>query len=359
MSWSEVLKVNSDVTTPLNELMYTLSSQGAYYFTQTSSFVVPTNCTLTIRACGGGGEGASDTGSAVWQGGGGGGGYVKDRRKYKKGDVISISFSSGNVIVSCSDRNLSLTASKGGSASSGTGKGIGGDASGGNLLNMKGGNGAWYTQNSTTSNTYYKGGNASAGGGGCGGGGTYYGSKLGGDGVFAGGHGGSAVVDSNNASGGDGGTGNFCGGSGGWGGNGYVSTYAGRGGNGGDSAWGIGGAGGGSGGTSYSFRRGISPGNGGNGYLMGGNAGIPNSNTCIDNNNTYNIPQKAGDSIVGSGGYPNGVGPGMSGRSYPIRPTINGYGCGGGCPSNNSRFGRKYGGDPICIIEVGLGEGDY
>ena len=357
MSWAEILKVNSDVTTPLNELLYTLSPERAVYITETSSYVVPTNCTITIRACGGGGDGYTfPSTSYPYRGGGGGGGYVKDRRRYKKGDTISVTISSKNITIECAERNLSLTATCGGTASLATGYGEGGNASGGNLLNIRGGRGAWYTNNNSTSNQYYFGGNHAAEGNGCGGGGCHSYSN-GANGVFAGGHGSSGTFNSNRSGGGDGGSGNFCGGSGGHGSggsSGYPSN-GGRGGNGGNSAWGIGGSGGGSSGIlDGSAQLGYLQGYGGNGYLMGGNAG-----NAMDANTKE--AYRAGSSIIGAGGYPNGEGPGqMAGKPYPIRPTERGYGCGGGAPSNNAIYidGVK-GGDALCIIEIGLGEGEY
>lgn len=334
MSWPEILKVNDDLSTPLNELIYSMSQRSAFYFTDSTTFVVPTNCTLTIRACGGGGNGTSYTLAASGcSGGGGGGGYCKDRRKYRKGDVITITIANKNITVTCEARNLNMVASCGGDADhTNYIPGKGGDASGGNLKNLKGGNGGWYADGSKY------GANRTPTSGGCGGGGQ--GDNAGADGIFAGGHGGDAMyVNVNYAHGGAGGNGNFCGGSGGKGGNGYSSSAGGKGGKGGDSAWGIGGCGGGTAAT-------VHAGNGGNGYLMGGNGGGSNST--------------GGSAIVGPGGYPNGEGATITTIPIPIRPTNAGYGCGGGGRGNNSAMlPGKSGGAAICVIEIGLGVGDY
>lgn len=344
MSWAETLKINSDISTPLNELIYALSPEGAFYFISNASFVVPCSCTLTIRACGGGGNGTRfQYTDAV--GGGGGGGYCKDRRRYKKGDIINVTIANKNVVVTCESAGLNMTATCGGSAMANTSSsstcygGVGGEASGGNLLNLPGGKGGFYG----TGTDYNSGNNHNPEGGdsiGCGGGAIR--GMNGPDALFAGGHGSAyTYFDSNLGNGARGGNGNFCGGSGGKGSNGYTTANAGYGGKGGDSTWGFGGHGG----NSYNGSRG---GDGGNGYFYGGNAG---SSSQTSGSASVGYP-----GAVGSGG----TGPALSTFPYPaFRASKSGFGCGGSGGNDDDSSSCTPGGQAICIIEIGYGRGEY
>lgn len=268
MSWAEVYKINSDMKTPLNELI-SYYKKTRFYFYSNTSFRVPFDTKLTIRCNGAGGNGSLYCGGA-------GGGYSKDVREYKKGDVINITVAeAGTSQAVCSARGLSMYATAGDSATSSSSSTAGGSASGGNTRNVSGGTG--YSQSNGGSSTY-----------GCGAGGGYkdnY-SYAGGNGGFSGGS--SGISEDSNGS--NGGTGGFSGGHGGapviprYNSNYYVS------GNGGDSQYGIGGNGG------CCFQ--AQGGDGGNGKLFGGNGGYTSSSDVI---------------TITSGNGGNGIIPGLAG----------------------------------------------
>ena len=131
MSWAEVKKINNNMSISLDELLLK-TFPHTWYFYDTTSFIVPFDTGLTIRACGKGGTGNKN-------GGGSGAGYVKDYRQYKKGDIINISLNNGIMTITQSDRNLNLIANAG--AEGQNSAVAGGTASGGNLINATGGTG--------------------------------------------------------------------------------------------------------------------------------------------------------------------------------------------------------------------------
>ena len=103
MSWAEVKKINSDLSTPLDKLIKALILGGFSWSIETGehSLAVPFNINLylTAIAAGGGGGGCSSSysGSYVSIVGGGGGGrgeYVKDRL-FRKTELTSINFNMG------------------------------------------------------------------------------------------------------------------------------------------------------------------------------------------------------------------------------------------------------------------------
>ena len=234
-----------------------------YFIYETTTFKVPYDTGITIRACGKGGDqyngNQPNNGYYKNAGGGGGGGYVKDYRQYHKGDIITITFSSGKVSISEPNTALSLVANAGTSGGSST-SGAGGTASGGNLINATGGaGGATGAGSASTLGCGGGGGCATAAGG------------AGGNGGFSGGSGGHCGYYG--YPGGKGGTGNFSGGNGGGGSNNddYLSDSSRIGAQGGNSPYGIGGKGG------YGYNQGTSyimaPGQGGTGFLAGGDGG--------------------------------------------------------------------------------------
>lgn len=305
MSWAEVKKINSNLSSPINEQFLALFPQLRFFY-ETATFKVPFDIGLTIRACGAGGAGNS---SGY---GGAGGGYSKDYRQYKKGDIISMTFAAGTVTISCQPRDLSMAVGKG--ANGGT---TGGTATGGNIRNIVG---AGRNQSSPE---------------GCAGGASSSGAGL--TGGFSG---------SRGTSGQKGGDGGFFGGDGGAGSAG------------GNSAHGIGG----NGGDGYSVTSSLTTangGNGGNGYIMGGNGG--NGST------TSNYPGNGGNggnSQIGKGGKGGNAGDtsrsaGIDGQSGGVyngalpRPGN----CGGGGAGYSSGTNLSSIPGPACVI-IQFGEGE-
>lgn len=287
-----------------------------YYLYGTTTFTVPFDTYLTIRACGKGGAAYSYTA------GGGGGGYTKDYRFYNKGDVINITFSSGKVTVTQSNKALNLVANPGAAGASGNG-GAGGTASGGNLLNATGGRGGF---NNTAPGTSQ----------GCGGGGYIDTSYLtndifrpGATGGFSGGNGNTADVNSSYGAGVAGGQGGFSGGNGGI--SDSCDSYKRTGGAGGYSPYGIGGNGGNS---LYSGTGGA----GGTGFIAGGNGGASSSGTGGKGGDC------TGSSLAGKGGTGSTAG-------------ANGQGTEGNPPfltvPKRTNHGGGNGGIAACIISIG------
>lgn len=259
MSWGEVKKINSNLDTPLDDIiMFNLWRNARAYFYNNTTFEVPFNCNLVIRCIGAGGNGIVSMSASS---GGGGGGYAVDKRKYKKGDIINITVAEdGNAQAVCSARGLSMIANRGENGKNSL-NANGGTATGGNIKNITGGKGM---NNAKGENS-----EGCAGGGGC----QSYGSQNlsydGGEGGFAGGNGGSCPMTNGSGYNASGGNGGFCGGHAGHGA--YGGSYTRRPKNGGNGTWGIGGDGG--------YAKAVEQaGNGGNGYIFGGNGGF-----CPDN----------------------------------------------------------------------------
>lgn len=335
MSWAEVKKINNNMSVSLDELILMNYPKMGYFYNSTT-FKVPFDTGLTIRACSVGGE------SSITEAGGGGSGYVKDYRKYKKGDIINITIATDKTTITQSARNLNLVANAGGKPTINTSGdyvgGVGGTASGGNLANVTGGAGAGERTNAQDSV-------------GCAGGGrdnTYIGTTYqnGGNGGFSGGNGGS-IHSSGDTS--KGGTGGFTGGAGG--NNDYSSLKAGEG---GSSTYGVGGNGGSntySKGTSSSGFRGGDGGNGGDGYIAGGNGGSSRRGNGGNGGNAL------GSTLAGKGGkggISNGNDSGLDGRDgtgtegnmlVQVMPRRINVGGGGGY--------KTPAGVAICIIEIG------
>ena len=283
--WDKIVKaVNSDISTPLNELIKSTANWGlpeTFWRTATGEIVLLKDMRLRVYAIGQGGT----ANTAVNGGGGGGGGCAVDEREYRAGDVIVCDITSARTIAVCQARGLSVQANVGGSAGNSGGGGLGGTALGGNVSNFTGGRGG---NNYNVANAVNIAGEDSDG---CGGGaGRFTGSAMsnlpailpsGGNGGVSGGNGafstGWTISLTANRNAGNGGDGGLFGGRGsdGFAANGTTNVMGMNGGVGGNG--GINGGNGGNGGNAASAAgpgsRAGSGGNGGNGGINGGNGG--------------------------------------------------------------------------------------